>query len=174
MAAAKLKAPQAIAQQTYNEFSIFQRCYISKHPDVLDCNKEQFAQMRDVWAEVVRLCQEAAPQVNWIPIASKWPWCREYMVFGNLDDDESFWNVLDGYDLAGWGVRVRNTVYECETEFDEPWGWFTVVFPVWYDDESIETALLNYYRKICWLYPHAKELINEEFDKVIGVIGKED
>ena len=135
---------------------------LSAYPEDLQTMGEEF------YNEIVKQALERMPQAdfNWIQLGTRFPrLVKEYMIFGPLNDDVSFWDVMDAYDLISVWTRVRKTVYECDDIKD--WGWFFLKMPGWFDVATIEAALNNYYKKICWKYSEGAEYCRQEMERVM-------
>lgn len=90
------------------------------------------------------------------------------MVFGHLDDEDVFWDLVEAYELDGWLTRVRKKMFECPNDSTAGrFGWFFFVCSAGYDSEVVQEMLENYRRKLCFRYKGYQELAEEEVGKVL-------
>ena len=160
-------ARDQLAQELLEQFNSFQIRYIAAHPGYVkfdtderfaDLSVEMKYAMKQVWDRVVELAQSCDAKLDcYIRIGTRFPWLtQEYMVFGHLDDEDAFWDLVEAYELDGWLTRVRKKMFECPN--DSAAG---------YDSEVVQEMLENYRRKLCFRYKGYQKLAEEEVSKVL-------
>ena len=169
-----------LAQELLEQFNSFQIRYIAAHPGYVkfdtderfaDLSVEMKFAMKQVWDKVVELAQSCNAKLDcYIRIGTRFPrLTQEYMVFGHLDDEDAFWDLVEAYELDGWLTRVRKKMFECPNDAPqgERFGWFFFVCSAGYDSEVVQEMLENYRRKLCFRYKGYQELAEKEAGKVL-------
>ena len=169
------------ARELLSQFNGFQIRWVANHPEFMDFEMDARFQnlpdemkvgLREVWDRVVELARDAAATRRdcYIKMGTRFSWLiQEYMIFGHLDDEDAFWDLVEAYELEGFFTRVKKAMYECETyEGDEgPFGWFFFVCSSKIDSKKVEAMLENYRRKLCFKYKDYQALMDQEVTKVL-------